>query len=140
MMSIKYSKRFSEARPANFDGIFDWDFLLPAFAGTRIQPTDIDGMVERYGRFLLFETKQPGKHLEQGQVIALENLILLGKGRIMLMILYGKNPDEIHNMEIWLYSNDKVMKIERECTAEIVVEHVRGWFNKANEYGKKGQR
>lgn len=54
---IRHKERFDEMRPAGFDGVFDWDFLIEAFAPTRIQPTDVDFIVERNGYFLVFETK-----------------------------------------------------------------------------------
>ena len=55
-MTIHYPKTFNECPSAGFDGIFDWDFLKGCWGGS-IQPTDIDGIVERFGRVLMFETK-----------------------------------------------------------------------------------
>jgi len=48
-MAIKYPDTFMDALPAGFDGVFDWDFLITAFAPTKIQPMDIDGIIERKG-------------------------------------------------------------------------------------------
>lgn len=62
-MSIKYPKAFDGFPPAGFDGIFDWDFLKPAFGGTKIEPMDIDAFVERHGEILMFETKTLGKEI-----------------------------------------------------------------------------
>jgi hypothetical protein len=30
---IKYPETFDSMKPAGFDGIFDWNFILPAFKG-----------------------------------------------------------------------------------------------------------
>ena len=49
---IVFPERFKQASPAGFDGVFDWDFLEPAFGGTKIMPMDIDAVVERKGRIL----------------------------------------------------------------------------------------
>jgi len=132
---IKYRRRFWEARPANFDGVFDWDFLLPAFAGTKIQPTDIDGMVERYGRILLFETKNPDKDIPLGQRIAFETLLKIGEGKICLMVLYGKTSDTIVKMEEWWYRNGRIDIKPMECNSQYVLERVKAWFQWASSLG-----
>jgi len=78
--TIKYPEAFKASLPAGYDGIFDWSFLLPIFKGTKITPMDIDALVERHGRILIFETKQPDKDVPSGQVGALETLLRLGQG------------------------------------------------------------
>jgi len=133
---IIYPDRFKEAKPAGFDGVFDWDFLLPAFSGTKIQPMDIDAVVERRGCVLLFEAKDPCKTIPKGQEITLETLLTLGRGRIHLMIIYGKTPDTISAMEEWGFKNGAVTKGKREeCNAEFVLQRVTDWFQWANSRG-----
>jgi len=135
---IKNPKRFSQAQPANFDGVFDWDFLIPAFVGTKIEPTDIDAMVERHRRILLFETKEPSRQIPQGQVIALEALLTIGKGNIYLMILYGKTDDTIVGMDEWYYKNGAIKQRGfHQCDCGYVVERVSKWFNWANSKPRK---
>ena len=56
-MTVLYPERFKEAAAAGFDGTFEWDFLIEAFKPTKIQPMDLDCLVERRRRFLAFETK-----------------------------------------------------------------------------------
>lgn len=129
---IKHPKRFKESNPAGYDGLFDWDFLRPAFNGTKIEPMDIDAVVERHGYFLVFETKKPDKEIPQGQAITLESLVLLGRGRVLVLVLYGKNPEEIEGMEQWAYSGGKVIKIHKPCNADDVLNKVTAWFNFAN--------
>ncbi len=134
-MTIKNDKKFGEAAPAGFDGIFDWDFLLPAFAGTKIEPMDIDAIVERHGRILIFETKTPGFTIPLGQEITLKTLLRLGKGCIHLMVLYGKTKGEIVKMEEWCYAKGQIKTKETDCDADHVLQRVTAWFNWANSKG-----
>lgn len=43
--------------PAFVRGLWDWTFLNKCFASTNIRVSDVDGLVERYGHFLVFESK-----------------------------------------------------------------------------------
>jgi len=132
-LTILYPERFAQAKPAGFDGIFDWDFLKPAFIGTKIEPMDIDGVVERRGKVLLFETKAQGKDIPMGQRITLERLILIGRGDIHLMILYGKTEKDISAVEEWYFSGGKVVKNPIiKCDATYILRCVKFWFDYAN--------
>lgn len=62
-----------------------WDDILECFAG-RVYPTDIDGMVERGGRFLFLEEKGAGVPLPTGQRLALQRLAELGDGLVTVKI------------------------------------------------------
>lgn len=113
-------------------------FLLPAFAGTKIEPMDFDAVTERYGRFLIFETKAPGVKIKTGQRITLENIVLLGRGKVIVIILYGKTEFEIQGGEQWYYSNEdgRPMCIKREisdCNADKIVRMTEAWLRLANE-------
>jgi len=131
---IIYPDTFKAMPPAGFDGVFDWDFLLPAFEGTKIQPMDIDAVVERHGRILMIETKSPNKEIPQGQKITLEALLALGKGKIHIMIIYGKTPDTIVEIEEWHFRNGKIIKGQRRgCDSDFVLQRVTDWFQWANE-------
>lgn len=138
-MAVLHPERFKEAEPAGFDGKFDWDFLLPAFEGTKITPMDIDGVVERKGRFLMFETKAPGKEIPLGQKITLEQLVLIGGGRINIMFISGKNIPDINGMSEWYFSqkHKRILKIPREgikkCDYRYVLDRVIKWFEWANK-------
>lgn len=125
---IKYPKTFTAATPANFDGVFDWDFLLPAFAGTKIQPMDLDSVVERKGHVLIFETKGKGVPIPRGQEITLESLIKIGKGKIVVFIIYGKTAGTINRMEEWKYSTNGVMKYSGDINSDMFVARVKKWY------------
>lgn len=129
---IKYPQTFEQFRPAGFDGLFDWDFLRPAWLGTNIEPMDIDAMVERKGKILLFETKTEGKEIPVGQKIALERLLVIGRGDIHLMVIYGKDIRSIVAMEEWQFRNDVIMHPRRACDAGYVLERVSAWFRWAD--------
>lgn len=134
---IKYPERFNEATPAQFDGIFDWDFLLPAFKGTKIQPTDIDAVVERHGKFLIFETKAPGTPIPMGQTIMLEALLRLGRGCITVFVIFGKSFDTITDMEEWVLDNGRIVKrLYPDCNHYVVLQRAIQWFEWANKEGR----
>jgi hypothetical protein len=53
-----------------------WGWLKGAFVRESILPTDIDGLVEVNGKFLLFENKYVGATMSNGQRQTLEKLVL----------------------------------------------------------------
>jgi hypothetical protein len=125
---IKYPKTFRRFRPIAYDGYFDWDFLLEAFKGTNITPTDIDFLVERNYKFLIIETKSPGKNVPKGQVLALERLLKLGKGQLVVFVLWGKVPTEIKAMEEWHCVSGDITKIRWDrIDAQFVLSRVIAW-------------
>jgi len=132
--TIKYPGAFKSSLPAGYNGIFDWSFLLPVFEGTKIEPTDIDGMVERHGKVLFMETKGPSVPIPQGQIIAYKTLLTIGKGKIYLMIFYGKTSSTIEGMDEWYYRHGVIkQKGYQGCDWNYVFERVKAWFNWANK-------
>jgi len=79
-------------------GVWDWGILRGCFGETQVAPTDIDGLVERKGRFLLLEAKKPGVGLKTGQRITFE--ALLKTGVFTIVIVWGKT-DAPEMIEIW---------------------------------------
>lgn len=129
---IKYPKTFEGAKPAGFDGLFDWDFLELVFEGTKIMPMDIDAVVERKGKLLIFETKSEFKDIPYGQIITFERLLTIGNGDIHVMIIYGKTADSIVGMDEWYYKS-KIIKVGiARCDSHHVIERVMAWFKWAN--------
>lgn len=92
---IKFPARFEQAKPAGFDGVFEWDFLEGCFP-RNIMPMDFDGVVEINGNFLLFETKQPGRAVEKGQQYTFR--ALLESPNWTIFMLYGKTADTIERL------------------------------------------
>jgi len=106
-MTIRNRQTFDEWPPAGFDGQFHWDFLFPAFRvpfsngkgmSPKFQPMDIDSVVERNGHLFVFETKAPGKGIEQGQQITLQTVWKKGA---TILHLSGKSPIDIRGMAIY---------------------------------------
>lgn len=65
-------------------GLWDWGILNGCFGGSRIRPTDIDGLVEKNGYFLLFETKRQGASIPMGQKIMFNNMIATQKFTVIV--------------------------------------------------------
>lgn len=132
-MAINNEERFFEALPAGFDGIFDWDFLKGAF-GNVIMPMDLDGVVERYGNILIFETKAPGVEIKRGQVITLEAFLNLRPGAVTVFIVYGKTQNNISSMEIW--RSKSKLPID-PANAQTVFNEASKWYQNAERNPKR---
>jgi len=78
--------------------LWDWACLDGCFGVTRIKPTDIDGFVERNGKFLVLETKLPNVHLTEGQKITFE--ALLRTGNFSILFIWG-HPGHPERGELW---------------------------------------
>lgn len=123
--------RFEQWLPALFDGEFDWDFLLPAFNGTKITPMDVDCCIERKSHFLMFETKDDGQAIAQGQRITLTNL--WRNGATTIVHLQGKTPREISAYALYSeWEEDKSCDIGsrelRPANAPDVLFLTRRWY------------
>ena len=97
---------------------------------------DIDAVVERKGKILVFETKDPSVEVPQGQAITLQRLILCGRGQIYVMILYGKTHNSIVGMEEWYFSRRRknVVKLPKiKCDFNHVYLRVKKWWEWANK-------
>ena len=131
-MAIKHPERFNAARPAGFDGIFEWDFLREAFLPTKIEPMDLDAIVERRMRFLCFETKDNGVPIPEGQRLTLENLVRTGYFTVIVM--RGKTADDIKGWECWRWVSKRriVEKDWHEGNAAALTAFVKTWFQWAN--------
>lgn len=133
---IRNKRRFDEAKPAGFDGVFEWDFLLPAWAPTIIEPMDLDGVVERRGYFLVFETKEDGAPIKDGQRITLEAFVKTGK--VTVFVLWGKTAETIRRFDVWwLDKNGTVRKESHIGDADDVTKLATRWFQWASNGGRK---
>lgn len=107
--------------------VWDWGFLDICFGSTGIKVSDLDGIVERYGRFLVIETKlQIGTIIPEGQRITLEALV--DTGLTTVIILRGRGHGDIIGWEIWHKTKSGLKKEYREGGADKLVECVRAWF------------
>lgn len=130
-------EKFRAWSPAGFDGLFDWDFIMPAFAGTKIRPMDLDCVIERMGHVLIFETKECDKTIPIGQAITLTRFWSMG---CTIIHLVGKSPDTIEQMRVYAegsFDGSKVgSRALQPCTSEDVLDIVRRWRRWAEDNPK----
>lgn len=128
--TINNPSAFQASKPAGFDGVFDWSWTDGCFEGTIIRPMDFDGVVERRGNFLVFETKDVGKEIPMGQRITLETLVRIGC--FTVMIIYGKLS--VESFEIWFHKAPKFTSDGLENARNAV----KSWFSWASKNDKRG--
>lgn len=75
--------------------LWDWGFLSPALG--RCAVSDLDGIVERGGRFLVLETKMPGVDVPRGQAIMFDAMVRAG---MTVIVIWGHTNQPIA-MQIW---------------------------------------
>jgi hypothetical protein len=73
------------SRDAYRDAAWDWSILDGCFGHTRIAPCDLDGLIERNGRFLVIEAKPGTKPLDRGQEITLNALARTGLFTVLVV-------------------------------------------------------
>ena len=129
-MAFHSKDKFFEDLPAGFDGVFDWDFLLPIFEGTKITPMDIDAIIERNGNALIVERKRPGKDIPLGQKITLEFLLKTGLGKITIFHI----ADDFSLFGEWHFLNKKIKTIYHANPSRFLFyDRVSLWWKKANK-------
>ena len=91
------------------DNMWDWNILKGCFTSklsgeSNISPTDIDGIVERKGHFLVLEGKSINGNLTRGQERTLNELIKLKKFTTIVFWGYPKE-NKIEKMKVFFESN-----------------------------------
>lgn len=128
--TIRNIKKFNEKKPAGFDGIFDWSWCSGCFGDTKITPMDIDGIVERRGQFLIFETKDEETEVPLGQMITLERLHNLGC--VTLLFIWGKTKPEKY--ELWFPNSDIKEQGKGVLATRTAVERWFEWADKQSRF------
>lgn len=79
-----------------------FDFLGGCLPG-KVEPTDIDQVLERRGNFLFIECKRPHQPIPRGQAILFDSLLELGSERhdVRLLQVVGQPPDRIEAAGWW---------------------------------------
>ena len=104
------------------NSLWDWAILDGCFGSTRIRPTDIDGLVERNGKFLMLEAKGMGVAIPFGQRITFDSLVSTG---VFTVVVVWGTPGNVQHVQVW---PDEVRAAGREELRAIVS----SWFRKAN--------
>lgn len=102
--------------------LWDWEFLNPAFPG-KIQPMDVDGIVEMDGNFLILEGKAPYAGMSTGQEIALEAMSK-NPNMDVLMIYGDPQTSNIERLQVWGHHRNPVPADKKK-----VRRFARGWVN-----------
>lgn len=107
--------------------LWNWGFLDQCFEGTKIKVTDIDGFVERNGKFLLIECKSHNAVIPTGQEIMFKRMV--ETGLFTILIIWGEaNKPERCELRIkektYPYKNADDVFIQRL---------VHGWFKSATK-------
>lgn len=108
------------------DSLWDWAILDGCFGKTRIKPTDMDGLVERNGKFLGLETKKPDVEIPMGQRITFENLIKSGNWTIIVAWGFRNEPQKLMLM------TSKTTRIYEDADINTFRNIVSQWFEYAN--------
>lgn len=103
------------------EGVWDWAILDGCFGNTKITPTDIDGCVERNGKFLILETKRPGADMPTGQEVALKRMVVNG---FTVIVLWGKTSHPEEMMVLTPFGT----KARKAVTLDDVRQQVSRWF------------
>lgn len=99
--------------------LWDWKILDGCFGKSRISPTDIDGLVERRGKFLMLEGKSLGKDVPTGQQIMFNNLVKTG---VFTIIIVWGDPNAPETIQVW--GKEKVV-----ADISIFRKEVEKWYN-----------
>ena len=79
------------------NSVWDWGFTNDCFPyGMRI--SDVDGIFERYGYFLVLETKHPKAEIPGGQRFMHEQLVRTGL--FTVIYIWGENEQSIESIEV----------------------------------------
>lgn len=112
------------------DAAWDWGIFKGCFGETRISPTDLDGIVERKGHFLILEAKGPSVPIPQGQMITFNRLCATGLFTIIVMWGEKDNPDLVQVMDFAGVSPP------RKTDLQGVRDEVAGWFRHVDAMGE----
>ncbi len=134
--TIKHPNTFLNSPAAGFDGVFDWSWTDGCFGEGKITPMDFDGVVERKGNFILFETKGVGVPIPKGQMFTFESAYRLGC--FTIVFIEGKESPE--KAKVWCQDNfklNKKMGSHAETTTERLSKFVAEWYQFAEENPRK---
>lgn len=108
------------------DSLWDWGFLDRCFK-RNIKVTDVDGLVENGGQFLLIEAKSRGVLIKRGQKLAF--MALVETGFFEVLIIWGeKNKPEKY---LLLKKPSDIFIEPKNCDEAEIRFIVNTWFERA---------
>ena len=110
------------------NNLWDWGILDGCFGESKIKPTDVDGLVERNGHFLILEAKSPTAEVKQGQEITFQHAIQAKS--MTVFVVWGEpgKPERLRMISKW---KDQ----EVDADIEKFREKVSQWYEWANRNG-----
>lgn len=120
---------------AYVENLWDWGILRGCFGKTKIEPTDIDGFLERRGAFLAIETKAPNVPIKTGQRITYEALIDTGFFTVIFVWGEANRPEKI---ELWLRNGQKEVFDPADLNTFRYI--VKQWYRWADKQGDKNAK
>lgn len=131
--TIRHKDAFMRNLPPSFDGVAHFDWMQACWDNPRDKPMDYDMVKERNGQFLLIETKEPGRNVPLGQVIAFERAHALGNTAIMFA--WGKRAPEYGTF--WFPNTTAAVHFQGVQQAQDLV---RRWFRWADRKPRPARR
>lgn len=117
MANIRDWNKYSET-------FWDWTPFNECFGATRIRIMDIDGAVERNGKFLFIETKLPGQDVPTGQGVFFTMLTKLPG--VTVLVVWGQ-PNRPVEVQVW-------GKTGRMAASQAqLTDYIKRWFAWANQ-------
>lgn len=118
------------------ENLWDWGFLRKYLGNFGIEPTDLDGIIERNGRFLLLEAKSPGAKIPGGQRFMFDNLVKMkcpycdqDINLYEVLVIWGK-PNQPEQMQMWRIQSTPV-----PASVSAVQKVVGDWYVQACKKG-----
>lgn len=96
-------------------------------------PSDLDGIAERNGHFLVMEWKRPGEKMSEGQKRLLA--ALASNTRFMVVVVIGNTDNGTNIQEFWQYTQDG-KPFKAGVGFESFKEFYRMWYELADGYKK----
>lgn len=96
-------------------------------------PSDLDGIAERNGHFLIMEWKRPGEKMSEGQKRLLA--ALAANTRFMVIVIIGNTDNGTNIQEFWQYTQDG-KPFKAGMGFESFKEFYRMWYELADGYKK----
>lgn len=105
--------------------LWDWACLDGCFGDTKIKPMDIDGCIERNGKYIFIESKLPGVEIPTGQWITLSGLVKRGN---TVVVVWG-HPNTVEEI---LLMTPHIKRRYENADTDTFRDIVGKWFTWAN--------
>ena len=105
--------------------------LIPT--NPHLVPSNVDGILERNGQFLILEWKRPGEKVSEGQRIMLQ--ALASKPSFMVVIIYGNTDNETVIDSYWLLTPEG-KPVKTGIGFESFKQFYRDWYTLSDGYKK----